>query len=285
MMLAIFTRTARLLLVMACLGASLWAGPALASFHLYAIAEIYSNADGTVQYVRLSTTQPGQNFLAGMVFTSTSGGTTNTFHFANSLNTSTNTANTSVLIATQGFANLNIVTPDYLIPSGFLNVNGGTINYAGVNSVSYTALPTDGVHSINSLGVSQTNSPANFSGATGTIAATFTPQAGFWYNPAEGGRGYVIEIHGNNLFIGGFMYDANGNAIWYASGPAPMTSSTTYTNMWQQYGGGQTLTGAFKISGVVNANVGSLTIQFTSATAGTLTMPNSVQIPITRFPF
>jgi hypothetical protein len=192
-----------------------------------------------------------------------------------------------VLFATQGFANLGIVTPDYIIPAGFIPVSGGTINYAGVSSVSFPALPVASNSAIGSNGVAKTPAPTNFAGAIGTLQSTasFTPQAGFWYNPAEGGRGYVIEIHGSTLFIGGFMYDANGNAIWYASGPAAMVSGTTYTNVWQQYGGGQTLTGVYKPSAVVNANAGALTIQFTSATDGTLTLPTGIQIPITRFPF
>jgi uncharacterized repeat protein (TIGR02543 family) len=114
----------------------------------------------------------------------------------------------------------------------------------------------------------------------------FTPQTGFWYNPAEAGRGFVIEMHSdNNLFIGGFMYDANGNAIWYASGPGAMASGTTYTGTWQQFGNGQTLTGAYQAPAVANNDVGSITLIFTSATAATLTLPDGRQIPLQRFPF
>ncbi len=111
------------------------------------------------------------------------------------------------------------------------------------------------------------------------------PETGFWYNQAEGGRGYVIEAHTNgNLFIGGFMYDTNGNALWYASGPAAMSGST-YTGQWQQYGGGQTLTGAFKASGLSNPAVGAITVQFQTATTATLTLPDGRQISLVRFPF
>lgn len=264
--------------------AGLWSVPAHASFHLYAISEIYSSADGTIQYFELfeptSAGLNGQNFLAGHVVTSTGAAT---YSIATNL-PSSNTLGTHVLFATQGFANLSIVTPDYIIPAGFIPVAGGTINYAGVSSVSFPALPTDG-NAISNSGTEKTPAPTNFAGQTGTLQTSFTPQAGFWYNPAEGGRGYVIEIHGSTLFIGGFMYDANGNAIWYASGPAAMVNSTTYTNVWQQYGNGQTLTGAYQPSSIVNADVGALTIQFTSATNGTLTLPTGTQIPITRFPF
>ncbi len=126
---------------------------------------------------------------------------------------------------------------------------------------------------------------ANFAAAGGTPAPAVIPETGFWFNPAEGGRGYVIEVHSNgNLFIGGFMYDANGNAIWYASGPGAMSGSN-YTGVWQQFGNGETLTGAYKPSGVVNPAVGTITVQFLTPTTGTLTLPDGRQISIVRFPF
>ena len=52
------------------------APPAWANFHLFQIEEIFSNADGTVQYVVLheTTGANGENLLGGHAFTSTSGG-------------------------------------------------------------------------------------------------------------------------------------------------------------------------------------------------------------------
>jgi hypothetical protein len=287
-MFAIIARMFRLTLLLAGAFAILQAGPAQASFHTYGVAQIYSNADGTVQYVELVERfgAGGQNFLQGHRLVS--GG--NTFNIATNL-PSSNTAGTHVLFATQAFANLGVVTPDYIIPANFLSTTGGSVNYAeSTDIMAYASLPTNG-NAVARDGSTTTPTPTNFAGKSGSLAAScigaacVIPQAGFWYNQAEGGRGYVIEIHGNTLFIGGFMYDNNGNAIWYASGPAPMVNSTTYTNVWQQYGGGQSLTGTYKPSTVVNANVGALTIQFTSATTATLTLPNQVQIPIVRFPF
>jgi uncharacterized repeat protein (TIGR02543 family) len=125
-----------------------------------------------------------------------------------------------------------------------------------------------------------------------TVAANFTaadpavvPQTGFWYNPAESGRGFVIEQHGNSLFIGGFMYDLNGNAIWYASGPGSMSSGSTYTGTWQQYANGQTLTGPYVQDTVLNSNVGSITLTFQTPSAATLALPDGRIISLQRFPF
>ena len=75
--------------------------------------------------------------------TTTQGGTVTPFPFGTNL-PSTITANKRALIATPSFAALGIVTPDYVFSNGFVPIPAGTINYAGVDQVTYTALPTDG---------------------------------------------------------------------------------------------------------------------------------------------
>ena len=53
----------------------------------------------------------------------------------------------------------------------------------------------------------------------GSGDASFQP-SGWWYNAAENGRGFSIEVQGNTLDVVGFMYDGNGNPVWYiSSGP------------------------------------------------------------------
>ncbi|MBI4208030.1 MAG: calcium-binding protein [Betaproteobacteria bacterium] len=157
------------------------------AFHLYRINELYSNADGTIQFIELVIGNINfESFWQGETVTVTQAGTsapppppagyyyslesaTNTYTFPSNL-PSTMTANTSVLLATQGFANLGLVTPDFIIPSGFLFINGGTVNYgSGSDIVTYSLLPTDGTSSINRSSVIGVNSPTDFAGATGTI--------------------------------------------------------------------------------------------------------------------
>jgi serralysin len=138
------------------------------SFHLYQIDEIFSNADGTVQFIELSVGPFNlESFWTNQTITVTSGATVKTFIFPADL-PSTLTANTSVLIATQGFANLGIVTPDFIVPAGFLFTGGGTINYA-FSTVNYAALPTDGNHSVDAAGNITNASPTNFAGVTGQL--------------------------------------------------------------------------------------------------------------------
>jgi serralysin len=147
--------------------------PASASFHLFQINELYSDASGSVQFVELleGFGGDGQNFLAGHTLSVTQATTTHTMTFPSDL-PSASTARKHVLIATPAFAALGIVTPDYIIPAGFLFTSGATVNYAGVDSVGYGALPVDGVMSLNRDGTTGVNSPTNFAGQTGTINAT-----------------------------------------------------------------------------------------------------------------
>ncbi len=41
------------------------ASVASASFHLWTVEQLYSNTDGTVQFMVMTTTSSGENFLAG----------------------------------------------------------------------------------------------------------------------------------------------------------------------------------------------------------------------------
>ncbi len=142
-----------------------------ASFHLWDISEIYSNEDGSVQFIELVTSSGGQGFLRRHVITSTSSdGQVNSFEFPSDL--SGNTANKTMLLATPGFVQIEgAVQADYTIPAGFL-FPAGTVNFADSDSLTYTALPTDGVNSLNDALVSGTNSPVNFNAQGGSLDGT-----------------------------------------------------------------------------------------------------------------
>lgn len=140
------------------------------SFHLYQINELYSNADGSVQFIELAVgPSNGENFLAGHSITVSQSGSSHRFTFPTDL-PSQLTANTKVLIATQGFADLGLVSPDYIIPANFLFTGGGTVNYAGVDAVNYAQLPTDGATSVNRDGGTAIASPTDFAGATAALS-------------------------------------------------------------------------------------------------------------------
>jgi hypothetical protein len=143
-----------------------------ADFHDWTINEIYSNADGTVQFIELTCPKAGETFLGGERISCSRGNQTNIFTFPDDL--TGNTEDKRLLLATPGFGSLpGGIPPDFVIPTNFLFVITGRVNYAGLDILSYTNLPTNGTASLRRSGnrfvIATNNSPENFSGQTGII--------------------------------------------------------------------------------------------------------------------
>jgi hypothetical protein len=156
--------------------------PALATYHTFVISEVFSSADGKIQFVELLESAPddpyygtsggnGQNLWAGKTLVSSSGASQHTFTFPSNL-PSPVTAGKSVLVGTQSFAALGAVTPDYVVPDGFLFTTNGSVNYASVDAITYVSLPTDGVSSLERGGQPAPNTPTNFAGLSAHVAVT-----------------------------------------------------------------------------------------------------------------
>jgi hypothetical protein len=121
----------------------------------FQITALFSNLDGSVQFIRLTETagQNDQYRFAGLKLTSTHGGVVKELTFPHDL--PTGTAYRSVLIATDngiraGGAGTSFpVYPDfYGLPPRFLPIDAGVVEFAGIDAVSYDALPTDSVHAL-----------------------------------------------------------------------------------------------------------------------------------------
>ncbi len=48
-------------------------------------------------------------------------------------------------------------------------------------------------------------------------ARAFTPESGWWWNPAQPGIGFSIEIQDDFVFMVAFAYNQGGGATWYAA--------------------------------------------------------------------
>jgi hypothetical protein len=262
----------------------LFATAALAEFHTFQIEQIYSNADATVQYVVMheSVGMNGESFWAGHLLTATQNGMTNSFAFNDNLPggdgygySQSPTANKRVLIASQGFAALHLVTPDFIMPNGFLPTNGATLNYAGVDFVTFQSLPTDGIHALNRSGTVVPNVATNFAGQSASVALAAANYQGLWYaSPAESESGWGINFahQGDTIFASWFTYDLTGKGWWLV-----MSASKTAPNV---YGGTllQVTGPAFDAvpfppvgspGGATGSTVGSATLTFTDANNGT----------------
>ena len=108
------------------------------------------------------------------------------------------------------------------------------------------------------------------------------PQTGWWYNAAEGGRGYSIEARGNRLFFAAFHYDQSGRATWNFAGGATSLDGSLFTSDFLGASGGQTLTGPYRLPGLTPA--GAITLAFSDATHGTMAWPGGA-VAIERQPF
>jgi hypothetical protein len=149
--------------------------PAQAFFHLWRFTEVFSNADGSVQFIEFHSPAAGENFATGSTIRSMSTGKVYTFDH----DLTGSTANKNLLVATAGFGSLpGGVTPDYTLPANFFNPAGDTLRLCFTNcnggnlfdSRTFTSVPTDGVMSrVYPSNTLATNSPRNFAGTTGSV--------------------------------------------------------------------------------------------------------------------
>ena len=113
------------------------------------------------------------------------------------------------------------------------------------------------------------------------VQPSAAPQTGWWWNPAEDGRGFGIEVSGSTMFMSAYLYDTDGHATWMvAQGPVGQ-SGATFSAMLYQVANGQTLTGPYKPAAPITI-VGPITLTFANSRAGTLVWPGGT-IQIQRF--
>ena len=152
--------------------------PAMAASHSWRINEVFSNADGTIQFIELKECCGLDNEIGlGNKWVSSN---TNQFDFPGNLKCCT--ANKHLLLATAGFAALpGAPTPDYIIPAGFFAIEGDSLDYYFYDTFTFGAgeLPTDCITSLHDGGAGPNftgpNSPTNYKDETGSIDACPCP--------------------------------------------------------------------------------------------------------------
>jgi hypothetical protein len=215
-----FSRTSALV---ACLVASTAARPCFAAFHLWDIKEVFSNQDGTVQFVELFTTASGETDLNNHTLTATSDGNAITYTLDHGLASAT--TNKHLLFATAGFASLTGgVAPDYTLPANFFNPNAASITISFANSIDSitfagSLLPKNGVNSLTDQSpsgvqnlVASVNSPTNFAGAAGSINVSTPVESGDFNSDGA--------VNGLDLAAWKSGFGATGTAATKAAGNA-----------------------------------------------------------------
>ncbi|HYC37953.1 MAG TPA: hypothetical protein VEC19_16100 [Usitatibacter sp.] len=107
------------------------------------------------------------------------------------------------------------------------------------------------------------------------------PQTGWWWNPLEDGRGFSLEMRGNNLFFAAFLYDVSGRSTWYVSTGPVSLEGTLYNGELLSAAGGQTLGGPYQRFPTLTS-LGNLNLTFNNAATGTMVWPGGT-VPIQRF--
>ena len=153
--------------------AVLWQTPASPDSHQWRFNEVFSNDDGTIQFVEM---KECCGFTAEHALQDKwvlAVGADNKLVFRNNL--TGDTAGKHLLLATQAFADLpGMPAPDFILPPGFLPLAGETLEYWTYTPAtwSYNALPVDGITSVNVDGSTGVNSPTNFAGESGSLDLT-----------------------------------------------------------------------------------------------------------------
>ena len=98
------------------------------------------------------------------------------------------------------------------------------------------------------------------------------PETGWWWNPAEPGRGYFVELQGGRVFLAAFLYADDGRATWSV---ALMDGDATagYAGPLQEFRNGQTLNGAWRQNQPQLPGPGDIRIQASDPRHARLTWP------------
>jgi hypothetical protein len=152
---------------------------AVAGSHLWESWAVYSNADGTIQFVEIKETHGDsfENGLGGHTMISHPSGVSKGMH-----NVTGDTAFTYYLLGTAAYAALPGAPPlDEVLPNNFIAATDTSMEYSFTNTASWTLgqLPTNGVNMLTKTAplsslVSQSNFATNFAGVTGCVDPTGT---------------------------------------------------------------------------------------------------------------
>jgi hypothetical protein len=155
-------------------------GVARAGQHTWDVNEVFSNADGTVQFIELREAN-GTNGETG-VGNQTMFSATGPKSFAIGAGAVVApTGNKFYLLGTAAFQALPGAPPvDATIPAGvlpfFFVPAGDTVTYGPYDSLAFPGgIPTDGIESFSEGGIVATNSPTNYAGTTGSVDASGPP--------------------------------------------------------------------------------------------------------------
>jgi hypothetical protein len=143
-----------------------WSMQTQAAHHAWQVNEVFSNADGTIQFVELFSGSEGHTRIGGFeVFSDDDTSNLNHAQFTFPGDLAGSTLNKYLLLATPDFQNAFGIPPDYLIPAGFLVTGAGTVQYESSFLSWAGTIPMDAAAA----------TPRNFADATGVFSVDTRP--------------------------------------------------------------------------------------------------------------
>jgi hypothetical protein len=116
--------------------------------------------------------------------------------------------------------------------------------------------------------------------ASADVHAIF-PDSGWYWNPAESGRGVAIEVQDNKIFLAIYTYDSGGAPIYYYSA-GTMADDHTYAGDLFRTTNGQCIGCSYRAP--TSTPVGTVTVNFTAPELATVIAMGTV-LTLQRFDF
>ena len=124
---------------------------------------------------------------------------------------------------------------------------------------------------------------ALFAAVVPAMASTLGgPATGLWARPGDGGRGFNIDIQGDTMIVTTFVYEANGDSIWYLSSGLYNHDTARFQSSYDSYSNGQCFGCPPYAPDVASNAAGPMTIQFHDNQHATITTPSGA-IAIEKF--
>jgi hypothetical protein len=111
----------------------------------------------------------------------------------------------------------------------------------------------------------------------------FTPESGFYWNPAESGTGYNVEIQDNFFAMTAYVFAQDGRPQWYTTAGV-MSGNARYSGNLDGFTNGQCLGCPYRAPTAQTGAGGPIVIEWTSETRANLTIGGRT-FAIERFDF
>ena len=98
------------------------------------------------------------------------------------------------------------------------------------------------------------------------------PTQGLWWNPAESGRGYQIDLQGDTMVVTTYVYEQSGDPIWYLSSGTYDHTTGIFQSAYDIFANGQCF-GCPYVAPTHTGDAGPITVTFHTNQTATLTYP------------